>query len=90
VLTPWQVQTETLEDVQQHNTILDIAHQAEKLASALLQENAGRLSEPEIQAILAEELETLLKKCSINLLIGMPGMYEIYSDGILWLMANRV
>ncbi|KAF8259437.1 hypothetical protein EI94DRAFT_1616008 [Lactarius quietus] len=39
----------------------------------LFDKNTGRLSEPEIQAILGEELEALLKKCGINPLIGMPG-----------------
>ena len=86
MLTPWQVHTATPEDVQQHNTIVDITREAEKLASASLQENTGQLSEPEIRAVLAAELETLLKKCGINPLIGMPGMYEFYADGILLLM----
>ena len=86
MLTPWQVHTATPEDVQQHNAIVDITHEAEKLASASLQENAGQLSEPEIRAVLVAELETLLKKCSINPLIRMPGMYEFYADGILLLM----
>ena len=86
MLTPRQVQTATPEDVQQHNAIVDITHEAEKLASASIQENTGRLSEPEIQAILAEELEALLKKCGINPLIGMPGTYEFYVNSISSLM----
>ena len=69
MLTPQQVQTATPEDVQQHNAIVDITCEAEKLASASIQENTGRLLEPKIQAILAEELEVLLKKCGINPLI---------------------
>ena len=74
MLTLQQVQTVTPEDVEQHDAIVDITHEAEKLASASLRENTGRLSEPEIRAILAEDLETLLKKCGINPLIGMPGI----------------
>ncbi|KAF8256788.1 hypothetical protein EI94DRAFT_1849401 [Lactarius quietus] len=71
--------TATPGDVQQHDAVLHIAYEAEKLASASLRENMGRLSEPEIQAMLGEELEALLKKSGINPLIGMPG-FNIHLD----------
>ena len=77
-----QVETATPEDIQQHNMILDVTHEAEKLASASIQENMGQLSEPEIQVMLGEELEALMMKSGINLLIGMPGMSEICIDCI--------
>ena len=78
VLTPSQGLAP--EDVQQDSD-MDIAQKPEQPASTSLQENSKR-SEPEIQAMLGEELEALLKKKGINPLIGMPGTYEISTDSV--------
>jgi hypothetical protein len=45
-----------------------------ELASMPLQEDTQKLTEPEIQVKLTEELGVLLKQRGINPLLGMPGM----------------
>jgi hypothetical protein len=52
-----------------------------ELASVPLQEDTLRLSEPEIQAELIEELGVLLKQRGMNPLLGTPGMIQSVSMG---------
>jgi hypothetical protein len=56
-------------------------HSTQELASVPLREDTRKLSEPEIQAKLSEELGVLLEQRGMNPLLGMPGMIQSVSVG---------